>query len=120
MPRDPRACRSDIVESRDAITVAARDLDLPRYQGNRLVRASVEREPIIIGEAAAALARFTPEISGAIMRARRIVDIRNQLTLECAAVDEAIVWAVVEPDVPVPHSECATLFQRVSRAHDLG
>ena len=55
MPRDARAYLADVIESCDAITVAIRGLDLAGYQGNRLVRSSVEREFIIIGEAAAAL-----------------------------------------------------------------
>jgi uncharacterized protein with HEPN domain len=118
MPRDARAYLADIVESCDAITVAVRDLDLARYQGNRLVRSSVEREFIIIGEAAAALARFAPEIFDAITRARRIVDFRNQLTHEYPAVDDALVWAVVEHDVPVLRRECAALIQSIAPADD--
>ncbi len=120
MPRDARAYLSDIVESCDAITMAVQDLDLARYLGSRLVRSSVEREFIIIGEAAAALARFAPEIFDAITRARRIVDFRNQLTHEYPAVDDALVWAVVEHDVPVLRRECAALIQSAAPADDAG
>jgi len=77
MPRDARAYLADIIESCDAITVAIRGLDLAGYEGNRLVRSSVEREFIIIGEAAAALGLVAPEAFDAITRARRIVDFRN-------------------------------------------
>lgn len=100
--------------------MAIRALDLAQYQGNRLVRSSVEREFIIIGEAAAALPRFTPEIFDAITRARQIVDFRNQLTHEYAVVDDAVVWAVVEHDVPVLRRECAALIQRVTPVDDAG
>jgi len=79
LPRDARAYLADIIDSCDAITVATQGLDLVGYEGNRLVRSSVEREFIIIGEAAGALARITPEIFDAITRARRIVDFRNKL-----------------------------------------
>ena len=82
MPRDQRAYLADIIESCDAIENATRDLDLQGYRENRLVRSSVEREFIIIGEAVAALDRIAPEVFGAITRARRIVDFRNQLTHE--------------------------------------
>lgn len=51
MPRDERAYLADIVESCDAILFAVRGLDLAAYQNNRLVRSSVEREFIIVGEA---------------------------------------------------------------------
>jgi uncharacterized protein with HEPN domain len=51
MPRDALAYLSDVIESCDAITVALLGLDLGEYKRNRLVRSSVEREFIIIGEA---------------------------------------------------------------------
>ncbi len=62
MPRDARAYLADIDESCDAITAAVQGLDVARYQASRLVRSSVEREFIIIGEAVATLARFEPVI----------------------------------------------------------
>ena len=77
MPRDQRAYLVDIVESCDAIESATRNLDLQGYQKNRLVRSSVEREFIIIGEAMAALARIAPATFESITRARRIVDFRK-------------------------------------------
>ena len=112
MPRDQRAYLADILESCDAIDSAVRNLDLAAYQENRLVRSSVEREFIIIGEAMAALARVAPETFGAITRARRIVDFRNQLTHEYLGVDDAVVWAIVETDVPVLRRECAEFINR--------
>ncbi len=106
MPRDARAYLSDVVEACDAIINAVQGLDLQDYEGNRLVRSSVEREFIIIGEALAALNRMSKEIFGSITRARRIVDFRNQLTHQYPNVDDAIVWAIIERDVPVLRSEC--------------
>ncbi len=113
MPRDARAYLADIVEPDDAIGAAARGLDHAGYEGSRLVRSSAEREFIIIGEAVAALARIMPETFGANMRARRIVGLRNRLTHEYATVDDALVWAIVEREVPVIRRECAALIQRV-------
>jgi uncharacterized protein with HEPN domain len=76
MPRDPRAYLLDIIDACDAIEVAVQGLDLPTYQANRLIRSSVEREFIIIGEAMAALSRTAPRTFSAISRARRIIDFR--------------------------------------------
>jgi len=120
MPRDARAYLSDITDSCDAIAAAVQGLDLAGYEGNRLVRSSVEREFIIIGEAAAALARVAPKVFDAITRARRIVDFRNLLTHEYPTVDNAIVWAIVEHDVPVLRRECASLIQRITREDEVG
>lgn len=118
MPRDARAHLADIIESCDAITEALRGFDVTRYEGDRLVRSSVEREFIIIGEAVAALARIAPRVFETITRARRIVDFRNRLTHEYRAVDDALVWAFAERDVPVLRRECAALIQSVAPAHD--
>jgi uncharacterized protein with HEPN domain len=91
MPRDALAYLSDVIESCDAITAALLGLDLDEYKRSRLVRSSVEREFIIIGEAVAALARVAPDVFAVIPRARRIVDFRNQLTHEYPTVDDTLV-----------------------------
>lgn len=115
MPHDSRAYLADIVAACDAIASAVRDFDLAKYQENRLVRSSVEREFIIIGEAIASLSRVAPDIFEAITHARRIVDFRNQLTHEYPTVDDGIVWAIVEVDVPVLRSECAAFLGRADQ-----
>jgi uncharacterized protein with HEPN domain len=102
------------------IAAAVRDLDLAAYQGNRLVRSSVEREFIIIGEAVAALARIAPGTFAAITRARRIVEFRNRLTHAYPTVDDALVWAIVETDVPVLRKECAEIMKRIASTDEEG
>ncbi|MFN8547586.1 MAG: HepT-like ribonuclease domain-containing protein [Candidatus Eisenbacteria bacterium] len=118
MPRDARAYLADILDACEAIDAAVRDLELGAYQHNRLVRSSVERELITIGEATAALARVAPDLFDAITRARRIVDFRNQLTHEYPTVDDALVWAIVQRDVPLLRRECAVLLQQLADADD--
>jgi uncharacterized protein with HEPN domain len=89
MSRDQRAYLRDILDSCDAIVVAVQSLNLVAYQGSRLVRSSVEREFIIIGEAIARLARIAPATFAAITRARRIIEFRNRLTHAYPTVDDA-------------------------------
>ena len=120
MLRDARAYLSDIIDSCDAITDAVKNLDLAAYERNRLVRSSVEREFIIIGEAAAALAHVALVVFNAITRARRIVDFRNQLTHEYSTVDDAIVWAIAEHDVPILRRECTSLLGRLTGEDEAG
>jgi len=116
MPRDQRAYLADIIAACDAIASAVRGLDVISYQANRLIRSSVEREFIIIGEAIAALARMAAGSFDAITHARRIVDFRNQLTHEYPTVDDALVWAIVEIDVPVLRHDCAALLASANEA----
>ncbi len=110
MPHDARAYLADIIESCDAIEKAIAPMDLSSYQRNRLVRSAVEREFIIIGEALSTLSRKAPELFGAIGHARRIIDFRNQLTHGYPNVDDSIVWAISDRDVPVLRRECEVLM----------
>ena len=115
MSRKAPAYLLDIIEACDAISLALGDLDLDAYRGNRLVRSSVEREFIIIGEVAGALSRHAPDVFAQITQARRIVDFRNQLTHEYAAVDDAVVWGLAKRDVPVLQHECKRLLAHFER-----
>jgi uncharacterized protein with HEPN domain len=93
-------------------------MTLTEYRTNRLVRSSVEREFILIGEAVSAIGRTAVETFAAITKARRIVDFRNQLTHEYATVDDALVWAIVEADVPVLTRECTGLLNQLDAASE--
>lgn len=110
MPRDVRAYLADIIEACDAIVSAVDGIELEDFQSNRLVRSSVEREFIIVGEAIAAIRRGSPAIFDRITRARRIVDFRNQLTHQYPTIDTAIVWAIIGHDVGVLRSEASELL----------
>ena len=114
MPRDVRAYLADIVEACDAIATAVSGLGLESYESSRLIRSSVEREFIIIGEAIAALGHRAPTLFDSITRARRIVDFRNQLTHEYPTVDTAIVWAIIDHDVEVLRNEARQLLENSS------
>jgi len=110
MPRDARAYLKDILDACAAIQMAVEGSSFADYESSRLVRSSVEREFIIIGEAAAALAKLAPEQFAGITRARRIVDFRNRLTHAYPTVDNGIVWAIVEHDIPMLRGECEKLL----------
>lgn len=112
MPRDARAYLSDILDSCDAIEAALDGFDLQRYIEDRLVRSSVEREFIIIGEAIVRLSLKSPDVFAAIPKARRIIDFRNRLAHEYSTVDDEFVWAIAAHDVPVLRDECRKLLER--------
>jgi uncharacterized protein with HEPN domain len=110
MPRDARAYLSDIIGSCDAIEAAVECLELEGYVKNRLVRSSVEREFIIIGEAIVVLSRTSPDTYEAITKARRIIDFRNRLAHEYSMVDDEFVFAIANHDVSVLRDECRALL----------
>ena len=56
------------------------------------------------------LLRLEPALAGRISHARRIVDFRNQLAHDYAAVNHAVVWAIATDEVPVLREECEALL----------
>lgn len=87
MRRNPRAFLFDIVEAADAILEAVTGLTLEQYRGSRLIRSSVEREFIIIGEALSSLSRLNNELFSQIQHAAQIISFRNKLTHEYTSID---------------------------------
>jgi len=73
--------------------VAGKDFDA--YRADPLLRAGVERQLEIIGEALSQLARKDPETASLIADLVRIIAFRNILIHAYATVDDKVVWGVV-------------------------
>ncbi len=70
------------------------------YLSNAMLRAAVERQVEIIGEALNQLSKAAPEIAAAIPEPPRIVAFRNILIHGYATVDDRLVWQVLEEKLP--------------------
>ena len=81
-----------------------------RYQNDAMLRAAVEREFEIIGEALAQLAKHHPALVAHISEFRRIIAFRNILVHLYPDVDEQLVWDVVETKLPVLRREVGVLL----------
>ena len=113
MPRSVAAYLTDIVEACEAIEAALAGVNLEAYHQQRVIRSSVEREFILIGEAIASIRRLHPELAEGISHARMIVGFRNLLTHDYAAVDDETVYAVATADLPQLKCECTALLRQV-------
>ena len=69
------------------------------YLADDMLRAAVERQFEIIGEAFAGLRRSDLALAAAIPDLPRIVAFRNILIHGYATVDDRLVWGVVERDL---------------------
>ena len=87
MPRSTLAYLADIVGACEAIARFLDGVEYAAYRGAELTRSAVERQLILIGEAVHALLRLEPSLADRISHARRIVDFRNQLAHDYAAVN---------------------------------
>ncbi len=63
MQRDPRAWLWDIQQAGQRASVFLQSHDLPSYQANDMLRAAVERQFEIIGQAISQLAKHAPELA---------------------------------------------------------
>lgn len=81
------------------------------YACDAMLRAAVEREFEIIGEALAQLAKRDADIAARISEHRRIIAFRNILIHGYAEVDDRLVWDVIETKLPVLSRDIATLLQ---------
>jgi len=110
MPRSALAYLADVVDACDAIARFLIDVDYAAYRETELTRSAVERQLIVIGEAVNALSRLEPSLAARISHARRIVDFRNQLAHDYAAVNHAVVWAIATGEVQMLRAECDALL----------
>jgi uncharacterized protein with HEPN domain len=75
-----------------------------------LLRSAVERQFEIAAEALNRLLKLSPELAKGITDYRRIIDFRNLLSHGYDLVDHAIVWGVVQTNVPVLIREADALL----------
>lgn len=81
------------------------------YEQDAMLRAAVERQFEIIGEALAQLARLDEPLAARIADYRRIIAFRNILIHGYAQVDDRLVWDVVESKLPALRRQVAALLE---------
>ena len=115
MPRDLRMFLHDIVQSCRAIQDYTAGLTLDDYRESRQLRASVERELIIIGEALRRAIRLDQALGQQIDQASVIIAFRNNLVHQYEVVDDEIVWNVIVNDLPVLERQVCDLLDQLNQ-----
>ena len=82
------------------------------YQSNAMMRAAVEREFEIIGEAMTQLAKLDAALAARISGYERIIAFRNVLIHGYVDVDDNTVWDVVESNLPTLAHEVDALVEK--------
>ncbi len=80
------------------------------YAQNPMLRAAVEREFEVIGEALSRLAKLDKDLAAQISEHERIIAFRNILIHGYAEVDDRLVWDIVETKLPVLRREIDALL----------
>ena len=83
----------------------------PDYEANAMLRAAVERQFEIIGEALAQLAKRDAALVRRISEYRSIIAFRNVLIHGYAPGDDALVWDGVQTRLPTLRQQVGDLLQ---------
>ena len=84
------------------------------YRNNRLLKSAVERQFITIGEALNQAVKRNPDLVSYISNIRKIIDFRNLLTHQYGAVSDAVVWDIVQTNLPKLMDEVTQLLSAAS------
>ena len=110
MQRDARVWLADAAAAAEAVVTFCADRTLSSYRADLMLRSAVERQLEILGESLGQLAKANPELGARIPELRRIVGFRNFLAHAYGAVEDDVVWAIVQSDVPALRSVLEVLL----------
>ena len=96
MRLEARKYLRDIQVAAERIERFTRGRGFEQYLAVEMLRSAVERQFSIIGEALSRLDKDSPDVAAAIPDHGRIIAFRNILIHGYAAVDDRIVWGVIE------------------------
>lgn len=110
MRLESRKYLDDMQRAADLLAEFTGGKSLVDYQHDAMLRAAVERQFEIIGEAMARLAGTDEAMAARISGYRRIIAFRNILIHGYADVDDRLVWDVVATSFPKLVQEIGALL----------
>lgn len=110
MERDPRAFLWDVQQAAEAIREFIGGQEKAAYLENKLVRAAVEREFEIIGEALNQLSKLAPDLARRVPDIPEIVSFRNVLIHGYRRIDHELVWGIAATKLPTLHETVTGLL----------
>ena len=114
MPRSLRSYLWGIDRAAGDILSFTQGKRLEDYEKDAMLRAAVERNFEIIGEALSQAARFFPSIAGRITDEQQIIAFRNRLIHGYSTVRHALVWDIVQSKLPKLKQEAGQLLREVA------
>src|SRR5262245_24070108 len=110
MPHDTPALLEDVRQAARLILDFVAGRSLAHYSKDALLKSAVERQFIIIGEALSQLEKLDAPLTNQISNYRQIIGFRNVLVHGYQAIDDQIVWQVIELDLPVLRQQIENLL----------
>ena len=100
----------DVLAACEAIESFVADQGLSEYQKDEQLRSATERKFEIIGEALSRLCRKAPDLTQCISEVPAIIAFRNRITHGYDAIDDLVVWDIIQQKVPVLKAEAGNLL----------
>ncbi|MHB1157604.1 MAG: HepT-like ribonuclease domain-containing protein [Phycisphaerales bacterium] len=99
----------DVLDAGRAAARYVEDCDIARFEADRQLRASVEWELAVLGEALNRLRKRFPQSAARINEIDRIIAFRNVLVHGYDIIDIKRLWQSVKRDLPVLLKDVETL-----------
>jgi uncharacterized protein with HEPN domain len=115
VPLEPRLYLADLLRAGAALEEFTRDKQFTDYKASLLLRSAVERQLEIVGEALNQFLIHAPSYEGRFLYRRQIKGFRNVLAHEYMAVDDAIVWGILESFLPALMREANEVLSELER-----
>lgn len=77
------------------------------YQKDFVVKRAVERDLEIIGEAVKKLVELDPSIQ--LSSTKKIIGLRNMISHAYDSIEDELIWAIIQKDIPVLQNEIKKL-----------
>ena len=106
----------DARESANPVADFVRGRTLDDYLGDRMLRAAVERQFEIIGEALRQLEKTAPDLARELPELSQAIAFRNILIHGYATIDDRTVWRAVQESLPALRARLAELLDRIGNA----
>lgn len=84
--------------------------DFTNFQKDWASRRAIERDLQIIGEAVNKLLQIEPDVK--VSSAKNIIGLRNIIVHAYDAVDDEMIWAIIQKDIPVLKKEVEMLKKK--------
>jgi len=109
--RDREAFLWDMLQAARTIETFIEGKTVDEYESDDLLRSAVERQFLIIGEAASqAISRF-PGLQDEISEIARIIAFRNRLIHGYAVISDDVVWAIAHDELPHLRGDLEALLE---------
>lgn len=102
---------SDMQQAAARIARFTAGATLETFQSDEMLRAAVERQFEIIGEALSRLNKSDPPVAASISEYRKIISFRNVLIHGYDALTDSITWDIVQNKLPILHQELDDLMR---------